>query len=148
MCHMSGVTCQVSHVTWQVSCFRCHVSDVTCQVFGVMCHHFFIYIYIVTLDTWHVTQDTWHLTPDMWHVTHGWGWTFSQNFSSLALPVWDTQCLEDSERKDDLINQTITEVIVEQPRLHRVCLRLSKSQLSHLKQDILRLFWIRDCFEM
>ena len=34
-------------------------------------------------------------------------WTLSQNVSSLALTVWDRQCLEDSERKDDLINKWI-----------------------------------------
>ena len=38
---------------------------------------------------WHVTCDTWHVTRDMSHVTHSVGWTFSQNFSFLALPVWD-----------------------------------------------------------
>ena len=43
-----------------------------------------------------------------WHVAHCGSWTFSQNFSSLALPVWDKQCLEDSEQKDysmKLINE-------------------------------------------
>ena len=39
---------------------------------------------------------------DIWHVTHGGGWTFTPNFSSLALTVWDRQCLEESK-------QTITE---------------------------------------
>ena len=62
----------------------------------------------LTPDTWHLTPDTWHLTPDTWHLTpdtchltpdtshmtHSVGLIFSQNFSSLALPVWDWQCLE------------------------------------------------------
>ena len=48
----------------------------------------------VTRDTWHMTGDTWHVTCDTWHMTHSVGWTFSQNFSSLALPVWDWQCFE------------------------------------------------------
>ena len=50
----------------------------------------------VTPDTWHLTCETWHLTPDMrhvtcdmWNVTHGGGWTFSQNLSSLALTLCD-----------------------------------------------------------
>ena len=43
----------------------------------------------VTCDTWHVTRDTWYVTHDMWHVTRFRGWTFSQNFSSLALTVCD-----------------------------------------------------------
>ena len=32
---------------------------------------------------------------------------FSQNFSSLALPVWDRHYLEDSERKVHRLNQLI-----------------------------------------
>ena len=30
----------------------------------------------------------------MWHKTHSVRWTFPQNFSSLALSVWDWQCFE------------------------------------------------------
>ena len=41
---------------------------------------------------WHVTGDRWHVTGDLWHGTHSVGWTFSQNFSTLALPVWDINC--------------------------------------------------------
>ena len=37
----------------------------------------------------------------MGHVTQSRESKFSQNFSSLAHTVWDKQCLEDSERKDD-----------------------------------------------
>ena len=51
----------------------------------------------VTHDTWHVTCDTWHVTRDMWHVWGG--WTFSQNFSSLALTVCDLWYYEDLEEK-------------------------------------------------
>ena len=36
---------------------------------------------------WHVTCDMWHVTHDAWHV--GGVLTFSQNFSSPALPVCD-----------------------------------------------------------
>ena len=31
-----------------------------------------------------------------------------------ALTVWDRQCLKDSERKDDLINQSMNEIINEE----------------------------------
>ena len=78
----------------------------------------------LTRDRWQVTGDTWHVTRDTLHMTHSVGWVFSQNFSSLALPVWDWQGLEDIWTKGwltQLINELITEVIVEQPRLHRVC---------------------------
>ena len=40
-------------------------------------------------------------------MTHVAGWTFSQNLSSLALPVWDWECLEDILTKgsfNELIN--------------------------------------------
>ena len=47
----------------------------------------------VTFDMWHVTCDMSHMTFDTWHVIcdmlGGGGWTFSQNFSCLALTVCD-----------------------------------------------------------
>ena len=49
----------------------------------------------VTRGMWHGTSDTWHMTFDMWHVTCCRGWTFSQNFSSLALLVCDLWYFED-----------------------------------------------------
>ena len=61
----------------------------------------------MTLDTWHRTSDMWHVTRAMWHVTHGGGLTFSQTFSSLAFTVWDWQCLEDSEKKEERLNEWI-----------------------------------------
>jgi hypothetical protein len=73
---------------------------------------------IVTCDTWHVTRDT-------GHVTCFGGWTFSDNFSSLALTVYDSWYYEDLEEKDqslnEWINQSMTRLFIEQPRLHRVC---------------------------
>ena len=75
-------------------------------------HHFEKERKNVTPDTWHLKPNTWHLTPDTWHltcdtghVTNCGGWTFSHNFSSPALMVWDSQYLEDSELKDDVINE-------------------------------------------
>ena len=70
---------------WHMTCDMWHV---TCDMWHVTC------------DTWHVTRDTWHVTSDMWQVTcdtwHVWGgWTFSQNFSSLALTVCDLWYYED-----------------------------------------------------
>ena len=46
----------------------------------------------------------WHVTRDMWHVTRLGGWTFSQNFSSLALTVCDLWYYEDLEEKDESLN--------------------------------------------
>ena len=43
---------------------------------------------------WLVTRDMLNVTCDTCHMTHSVGWTFSQNFSSLALLVWDWECLE------------------------------------------------------
>ena len=56
-------------------------------------------------------NNTWHVTRYRWHMTHGGGWTFSQNFSFPALMVWDGQCLEDSEQKDDRLNESMNEWI-------------------------------------
>ena len=66
------------------------------------------------IDMWHVICDMWHLTQDTWHMTHCVRWTFSQNLSSLALPVLYWQCLEDIWTKGWL-NEWVTEVIVESP---------------------------------
>ena len=45
----------------------------------------------ITPDTWHLTGDTWHITPDMWRLVEG----------------------EHSVK--------VTRLLIEQPRLHRVC---------------------------
>ena len=75
-----------------------------------------------------MTHDMWHMTSDMGHMTHdmfGEGWTFSQNFSSLALSVCDLWYYEDMEEKAHWLNESmkewITRLFIEQPRLHRVC---------------------------
>ena len=76
----------------------------------------------------HVTCDTWHVTCDRWH-RKGWGsWTFSQNFSSLAFPVWEWRSFEDIFTKDELLTEWLTDwltdlmtkVFVERPQLHWV----------------------------
>ena len=36
-----------------------------------------------------------YVTHYTWNVTLGGGWTFSQNFNSLALMVWERHCIED-----------------------------------------------------
>ena len=102
----------------------CHVSQVICHV-GLVTYHV---SQKITCDTWHMTRDMWPVTRDTWWMTHIVGWTFSQNFSSLALPVWDWGCLEHISTKgwvnewlNESINPSVTEVIVEQPWLHWVC---------------------------
>ena len=80
----------------------------------------------MTRDTGDVTRDvTSDVTHDTLHVTCLGGWTFSQNFSSLALTVCDLWYYEYLEEKDDLLNQLmneqITRLFIEQPRLHQVC---------------------------
>ena len=70
---------------------------------------------------WLVTCDTWHMTCYMSHMTHRGRWPLCQNFRSLALTVWELWCSEDISTKDEWLNELITEVFVEQPRLHWVC---------------------------
>ena len=91
-------------------------------------HHFVQkknYIWHGTCDMWHVTRDMWHVTRDMGCVTYCRGWTFSQNFSSLALTVCDLWYYEYLEEKaqglNESMNELITRLFIEQPRLHRVC---------------------------
>ena len=55
---------------------------------------------------WQVTGDRWHVTHDTWHMTHSVGWTFSQNFSSLALPVLDWQCFEYISTNHEWVSQS------------------------------------------
>ena len=49
----------------------------------------------------------------------------AQDFRSRALMVWDLWCFEELEENDCLINlfisEIMTDVFVEQPRLHWVC---------------------------
>ena len=70
-------------------------------------HHFVqkIKIKIVTCNMWHVTRDNWHVT--CWV-----GWTFSQNFSSLALTVCDLWYYEDLEEKADSLAHKINDEAV------------------------------------
>ena len=63
----------------------------------------------MTPDTWHPTPDMWHLTPDTWHITHDGGWTYSQNFSSLALMFWVSWCFEGLEEKYYWMNQLMSD---------------------------------------
>ena len=52
---------------------------------------------------------SWHLIHDTWQVKNGGRWTFTQNFSSLALPVWVQWCFEGLEEKDDRLSQWMNE---------------------------------------
>ena len=85
---------------------------------------FYLFIFW-TCATRHVTCDTWLVTCDTWHMTWWGRWTFSQNFSFLALTIWEWRCAEDISTKDewltDWLKEWVTEVFVEQPGLYRVC---------------------------
>ena len=87
---------QVTRDRWHVTLDRLHVTKkilvhVTGDTWQVTCD---------TWHRWHVTHDTgdkWHVTQvtcDTWHMAHSVEWKFSQNVSSLALPVRDWRCLE------------------------------------------------------
>ena len=58
---------------------------------------------------WHVTCCTWHVARDMWHAIHGSGYTFSKNFSSIALTDCERQCFEDMFIKDEWLNESVSE---------------------------------------
>ena len=68
-----------------------------------------------------VTRDTWHVTPDMWHVV---GVNILSKFqlsSSYGLGVMMFWRSGGKESVNESINQSVTEVFVEQLWLHRVC---------------------------
>ena len=54
-------------------------------------NHFVIFFYKchVTRNILHMTCDMLHMTCDKGHVTPGGGCTFSPDFSSLTLTVWE-----------------------------------------------------------
>ena len=60
----------------------------------------------MTCEMWHVTCDTEQVTHEKWQV---WGrWTFSQNFSFIALTVWEWRCFEElRKRMIQLVNEWI-----------------------------------------
>ena len=95
----------------------------------------------MTGDRGHVTGDMWHMTGDTWQITQSVGWTLSQKFSSLTLPIWDWQCLEDILTKgslNQLMNQWVTEVIV-QPATPNLLKKTEWSQNS-IKWKFTKLF--------
>ena len=75
---------------------------------------------IMTWYMWHVICAIWHVTLDTWQVEN-----IVSKFRSLALTVWQFWCFEDWEGKghwsNELINELVTGVLIERPRLHRVC---------------------------
>ena len=96
---------------------------------------------MVTHDMSHVKCDTGHVSRDMWHVTSDiwWGLKFCENFSHLALRVWERQYFEGKyHRATRWINWLMTNVFVEKPRLHWVCSRInedsSKRNCCHIYQ--------------
>ena len=58
---------------------------------------------------WQMTRDMWHKTCDTRHVTGGGKRTFSKNFSSWALKVWEWRCFEDILTRDHWMNECISE---------------------------------------
>ena len=63
-----------------------------------------------------------YVTGDMLYVTQGGGWTFSQNFSSLAFLAWERHIFAHISTKGNLgllMKKGIC--IKKKSRLHRVC---------------------------
>ena len=86
-----------------------------CLWFGFRILYF--YMWQVTRDMWHVTGDTWQVTHETWYMTHNtwhivWDEHFLKNFSSLALAVWDWQCLEYISTNHYLGKKSIESVIM------------------------------------
>ena len=74
---------------------------------------------IMTRDMWHVTHDMWHVTRDRWHTWVG------EHCLKISDPyLYRFGSYDVLKENDDLINEwmneSVTEVIVENPRLPRV----------------------------
>ena len=75
---------------------------------------------------WHLTPDIWHQLPDTWHVTHDTGQVVKivskvQVPSSDGLGFMLFWSFGGKGWLSDWITESVTEVFVEQPLLHRVC---------------------------
>ena len=82
----------------------------------------------------------------MWHGSCLGGWTFSQNFSSIALTVCDLWYYEDLEEKDDWLNQLMNDEAVNRtaaatPGLLRNLDRNTDILISNL---LLEYVWLRE----
>ena len=83
----------------------------------------------VTCEIWHVTCNMWNMICDMWHMTRD-RWGKVNLLSKFQLPSYYGLGVKVFQRyfhKGSLrdwikqINELMTNVFVEQPRLHRVC---------------------------
>ena len=106
----------------------------------------FTWIYL-TCDTWHVTRDTWHVTRDTRHMTCLGGWTFSQNFSALALTVCDLWYYEDLEEKADWLTDLINDKAVYRtapatPGLLNIHTHTCKIHILAVLWKSLKLLWL------
>ena len=87
----------------------------------------------MTCDMWHVTHDIWHVTHDTWHVVtretwHVWGVNILSKFQlPSSYRLWFMILWRSGEKgwltewMNESINQSMTRLFIEQPRLHRVC---------------------------
>ena len=80
----------------------------------------------MTCDMWHVTCDTWRVTHDTWHVTCStWLWvnilTWFQFPSSYCWGVKMFWKFGEKGSLSELMNELMTKVFLEQPRLPGVC---------------------------
>ena len=72
------------------------------------------------VDMWHVTPDSWHMTCEMWHMVGG---EHSLQISASQLLRFGIESVLKilNERITDWMNKLLTKVILEQPRVHRIC---------------------------
>ena len=88
----------------------------------------------------------WQVTRDTWHTTHSGWWSFSQNYSSLALPVWDWQGLEVIWTKGSLTDGGDWRTAPGTPRLLNIKLLQGRQlQSGIVRTYILKLFQVKLC---
>ena len=115
--------------TWILSLFFQHI----------LSHIFICNIWHVKCDMWHKTHDIWpdtqhltphtrQLTPDIWHLTYDMWWWVNilskvQPSSSYGLLVMMFWRFGGKGWLADWLNESVTEVFAEQPRLQQAFLK-------------------------
>ena len=113
---------------------------------------------------WQVTCDMRHVTCDTWLVTGMRRWTFSQNFSSLALTIWERRFVEDIQKifpqvqwlTDLISHKAVCRTAPATPGLLIIAVHTIKSILSEttfclgciIPSSLVEDLWLRPWFTM
>ena len=92
--------------------------------------------------------DRWQVTCDRWHVKLCVRWSFSQNFSSQALTVWDLCCCEYLRKRmpdwlNELSNWWINYGYTGSVNKGNIVVNPLFSSVTHCSINIFNIFWVK-----